>query len=340
MTQLFLYLILIVVSTAVVWQGSFILEDAADHLSTYYRLPPIVQGAVVTAIGSSFPELSSTVIATLVHGKFELGVAAIIGSAIFNILVIPGLSGILGQPLVADRILVYKDAQFYITSVTVLLLTFAFALIYNPVEGVQWQGMITRPIALIPIALYGLYLFLQYEDTAEHEVEDNPDSTIQVGKQWLLLLLSLALIVGGVEGLVRSSIALGNILGTPTFLWGVTVIAAATSLPDAFVSIRAARLGQSMVSLANVLGSNIFDLLIAIPIGVLLGGASVVNFSVAVPMMGFLILATIVLFASLRRGLILTKFESWVLLILYIAFLAWMALETVGITSLVFDQVQ
>lgn len=333
--ELLLYIAVIIVSTAFVWQGSFLLEGASERLAAYYHLPAIVQGALIAAVGLSFPELSSTVLATLIHGEFDLGVAAIVGSAIFNILVIPGLSGLLGKRLAADRVLVYKDAQFYITSVTVLLLAFAFALIYNPVPDSRWQGTMTCWIALIPVALYGLYIFLQYQDTAEHEAGDAPPD-IRVGREWLRLLLSLVIIVAAVEGLVRSSIALGNILNTPSFLWGLTVIAAATSLPDAFVSMRAARRGEGIISIANVLGSNIFDLLIAIPIGVLIAGSATIDFAVAAPMMGVLTFATIVLFALLRTRLVLSKLECQVLLGLYIAFIVWMALETFGVTSVVF----
>jgi cation:H+ antiporter len=330
------YIGVIIVATGFVWWGSVLLEGASERLAAYYQLPAIVQGAVIAAIGSSFPELSSTVIATLLHGEFELGVASIVGSAIFNILVIPGLAGLLGKKIVADRILVYKDAQFYITSVTVLLLAFAFALIYYPVEGTEWQGTMTRPIALIPIALYGIYLFLQQQDMLEHVSSEAPPEDISVGKEWLRLLLSLGVIVLAVEGLVRSAIALGDILNTPSFLWGITVIAAATSLPDAFVSVRAARRGEGVISIANVLGSNIFDLLIAIPLGVLLAGASVINFARAAPMMGVLTLATIILFALLRTKLELSKGESAILLSLYIVFIVWMVLETFDITNIVF----
>ncbi len=324
------------VSTAVVWKGSLILESAADKLATYYQLPPIVQGAVIEAVGSSFPELSTTVVATLIHGEFDLGVSSIVGSAIFNILVIPGLSGLMGKRLTFDRVLVYKDAQFYITSVTVLLLAFAFSLIYNPVANTRWQGTLNRPIALMPIALYGVYLFLQQQDTVEQQHNQkheqlSPD--IQVGKEWLRLLFSLALIVAAVEGLVRSAIGLGNVLNTPNFLWGLTIIAAGTSLPDAFVSIRAARKGQGDVSLANVLGSNIFDLLVAIPVGVLIAGASTVNFAVTAPLMGVLTLATIILFTMLRTNLVLSKKECILLLGCYIVFIGWMGLETFGITN-------
>jgi cation:H+ antiporter len=335
--DLLLYIGVIVVSTGFVWWGSFLLETASERIAAYYQLPAIVQGAVIAAVGSSFPELSSTVVATLLHGEFELGVAAIVGSAIFNILVIPGLAGLSGKPLTADRVLVYKDAQFYITSVTVLLLSFAFALIYFPVEGSDWQGLMTRPIALIPIALYGLYIFLQQQDMLEHVADKSPPEDISIVKEWLRLLLSLVVIVGAVEGLVRSAIALGDILNTPSFLWGITVIAAATSLPDAFVSVRAARRGEGVISIANVLGSNIFDLLVAIPIGVLIAGASPINFAVAAPMMGVLTFATIFLFAMLRTKLELTRVESGLLLGLYVVFIGWMALETFGVTHIIFS---
>ncbi|MGI9174002.1 MAG: sodium:calcium antiporter [Rhodothermales bacterium] len=333
--MLLLWLGLAAVSTAVVWKGSGILEDASEKLAAYYRLPPVVQGAVIAAVGSSFPELSTTVISTLLHGEFELGVSAIVGSAIFNILVIPGVSGLVTDRLASDRNLVYKDAQFYITSVAVLLIAFSFALIYNPVEGSEWEGTMTRPIALIPFLLYGVYLFLQQQDTAEHQAEktDADPSDVQPGKAWLRMLLSLVIIVVGVEGLVRAAIGLGDVFGTPSFIWGLTVIAAGTSLPDAFVSINAARRGEGVISMANVLGSNIFDLLVAVPAGVLIAGAAPIDFTVAAPMMGVLTLATIILFAMLRTKLTLSRGECYILLGLYAAFVAWLVLETVGVTS-------
>ena len=329
-----LYVVLAVVGTGIVWKSSGLLETAAERLARYYRLPPIVQGAVIVAVGSSFPELSSVVLSTLIHGEFDLGVAAIVGSAIFNVLVIPGISGLMGQKLMAERDLVYKDAQFYLISVAVLLLAFSFAVIYNPVPDTVLVGEMTRVIAVVPLLLYGLYLWIQQQDVLDQEDGEHP-ADVHVGKQWGLLLLSLALIVLGVEGLVRAAIGFGEVMGTPSFLWGLTVVAAGTSLPDAFVSVRAARRGHGVISLANVLGSNIFDLLVAVPVGVLIAGATAVDYAVAAPMMGVLTLATIVLFAALRTRLSLSRSESWLLLGLYAVFVAWIVLETMGVTHVV-----
>ena len=116
---------LAVVATLVIWKGSTYFERSAERLSKFYGLPVAVHGAIVVAVGSSFPEISSIVISTVVHGEFSLGVGAIVGSAIFNLLVIPALSAFASEDLEATRDIVHKDAQFYIISILVLFLVFA-----------------------------------------------------------------------------------------------------------------------------------------------------------------------------------------------------------------------
>ena len=257
---------------------------ASGRLATHYDLPEIVRGAVVTAIGSSFPELSSVVLATLVHGQFELGVSAIVGSAIFNILVIPSISVLLGGGrLSTNRTLIYKEAQFYLIAVAVLLLTFSLAVIYHRVPGDAINGLFTRALAVIPIALYGIYLFLQYQDTKDHQSsKETKVAHIPIRREWFALIASMTIVALGVELLIRCDRPRRH-HATPAFLWGLTVIAAGTSLPDLFISVKASRQGKDVASLSNVLGSNTFDLLIAVPVGVLLGGAVVINFSTPFP---------------------------------------------------------
>lgn len=330
--ELLLYIGYVVGGTAVCWYGSGILERSSRRLSVYYQLPAAVQGAVITAVGSSFPELSSTVLATLIHGTFDLGVASVVGSALFNILVIPGVSGLVGGRMESGRLLVFKDVQFYVTSVVVLALTFALAAIYNPVPGPDHVGLVTRPIALIPFCFYGLYIYLQVVAVQDHTGEAPPED-LKPAAAWMRLMASLLLILMGTEGLVRAAVGFGEWSGTPSFLWGLTVVAAGTSLPDMFVSVRAARGGRGTVSLANVLGSNIFDLLIAVPLGILIAGASTVNFTAAAPMMGILGGATLVLFVILRTNESLEPVEAGALLGLYSLFLVLVVFETVGLTA-------
>lgn len=331
--DILMWLAVAVLGAAIVWVGSGMLETASERLSAYYSLPEIVQGAIVVAVGSSFPELSTVVISTLLHGEFELGVAAIVGSALFNILIIPAISGLVSrEQLRANRDLVYKEAQFYMIAVAVLTLSFSFAVIYYPLPdaGNGIHGEMTRWLALMPLALYALYLFVQYHDTLD-QTETVDATGIRPGVEWLKLGTSLVIILIGVEALVQAAINFGKIFDTPSFLWGITVVAAGTSVPDAFVSVRAARNGRAVTSIANVLGSNTFDLLVCIPVGVLIAGAAVINFSVAAPMLGLLTLATIALFLMMRTRLILSRHEALVLLVMYLGFVLWVSAESFAV---------
>jgi cation:H+ antiporter len=329
----FVNVLVIVASTFFIWLGSGWLESSAEKLSSYYGLPAVVQGSVVVAVGSSSPELASVVF-TALEGVFAMGVGAVVGSAIFNILVIPAVSGIAAKgSLDSSRTLVYKEAQFYMVAVSALIVTLALAVIYFPKEGAGLTGIITRPLAVVPILLYGVYVFIQWQDISDHEAER--ETEMNVLKQWGTLAAGLLVILVTVEQLVAAVESLNRTFGVPDFLAGVTVIAAATSLPDTLVSVRAARDGRGITSLGNVLGSNTFDLLVAIPIGVLIAGSAPVNFAVAAPMMGVLTVATILLFVMLRTDLVLTTAESYTLLLAYLLFVSWMVAETVGVVDLV-----
>ncbi len=332
MTGLLAAAVLAVVATGVIWKGSELLETAAERLSAYYGLPVAVHGAIVVAVGSSFPEFSSVVISTLLHGEFSLGVGAIVGSAIFNLLVIPALSALASDRLEATRDIVHKDAQFYIISVLVLFVMFALGATYVP-GGTNEAAILTPTLAAVPLVTYGIYVFLHHQDARD----ESPPRVLDVDpvREWATLAASLVLVAVGVEGIVRASLDLGAAFDTPSFLWGVTVIAAATSLPDAFVSVRAAKGGESVTSLTNVLGSNVFNLLVAIPVGVLLAGSATFNFLVAVPMMGFLAFVSLVFIVFTRTHLELTDPEAYGFLLLYAAFLAWMTLESLGVVETV-----
>jgi cation:H+ antiporter len=324
--------LLAVVSTGVIWKGSELLERASQRLSRYYGLPAAFHGAVVVAVGSSFPELSSVVVSTVIHGEFSLGVGAIVGSAIFNLLVIPAVSALTSDQLEATRDIVHKDAQFYVISVLVLFIVFSLGATYVP-GGTNDAAILTPTLAVLPLATYGIYVFLHQQDVNEHDAEHAVD--VNTAKEWGLLAVSLLVIAVGVEGIVQSALTFGRVFDSPSFLWGLTVIAAGTSLPDAFVSIRAAQSGDDVTSLTNVLGSNTFNLLVAIPVGVLLAGTATINFLAAVPTMGFLAFATLVFIVFTRTDLELSNAEAYGFLGLYGVFLLWMGLESVGLIETV-----
>lgn len=335
LTGIVLWAAVAAIATAAIWKASDWLETTSANLATYYGLPDAVQGAIIVAIGSSFPEISSIVLATLLHGSFDLGVSSIIGSAIFNVLAIPALAGIFGSGISSNKAIAYKEALFYMLAVSVLALTLGLSVVYFPTETPRLGGEVTPVLALLPLTAYAVYVFTQYQDTQDHTEQASLPSSISILRQWGYLALSLLVIGVAVEGLVRAAIAYGAIFDTPSFLWGLTIVAAGTSLPDSIVSIRMAKKGEGVTSLANVFGSNTFDLLAAVPLGVLLAGGAVVNFGAALPMFVALAFATLLTFTFTRTDLVVSKREAYVLLAAYILFIVWVILETFSVISLI-----
>lgn len=324
--------VIILVATAAIWLGSSWLESASERLATHYKLPPVVQGGIIAALGSSFPELASVVIAGAL-GAFDLGVGTVVGSAIFNILVIPGIVAVISDSeMKVNRTVVHKEALFYVIAVVVLFLTFAFAVVYYPLDGKE-TGELTRLLVLFPLGVYVLYLFMQWQDTTEFAGSSEP-STVNVLRQWGMLAGGLLVILVAVERLVDSVLFFGDVFETSDFLWGVTIVAGATSLPDLLVSVQASARTHHVAGVANVLGSNIFDLLVVIPVGVLLVGTVTINFGIAAPLMGCLLAATLLLFVVLRTNLVLKPSEGVLLLVAYGLFIVLVSAETVGLLNL------
>ncbi|NNF12332.1 MAG: sodium:calcium antiporter [Gemmatimonadetes bacterium] len=333
------------VGTALLWFACSRLEESTHRLAEHYGIPDAVKGSILLAVASSMPELVTALLAFPVHGDFELGLSAIIGSAIFNILVIPAFSVYArGRPLEANRDLVYREGQFYLVSVTVLMLILSLSVIYggdgslNPVaeagERQIFRGEFDRTLALFPLMLYGLYVYIQFEEV-KRQRDDHPRKPgISPLREWSILAGTIVFILVGVEMLLQVAMTLGDLLQTPTFLWGMTIVAAATSLPDTFVSVRASVLGRTESSVSNVLGSNVFDLLVAVPAGVMLTGAIVINFTQIVPMMVFLVVATIVMLVFMLRDMRLSRREAHVMMALYVMFGIWMTMEAFGVMNL------
>jgi cation:H+ antiporter len=322
---------LIAASIVVLWPACCRLERAAHNLARHYGLPEIVKGSVIMATSSSFPELATVVLAGSLHGDYDLGLATVIGSALFNILVIPGIS-VFSRPgsLDADRSIVFRETQFYLLSVMVILVTLSFSVLYNPQLHGRLEGELTRPLALLPLAFYLLYVYLQYHEVREHRSSTSAPALRPIA-EWASMAGSMVVVTLGVELLIRTSLDLGRLLGTPSYFWGATMIAAATSIPDLFLSVRAARRTVSVSSLSNVLGSNIFDLLVVLPAGVLVAGTVIIDYPRMLPIMAFLIFATVVMLVLARRGFALSRRDGVVLLSLYAVFIAWMTAGSFGV---------
>jgi cation:H+ antiporter len=322
---------IVAIATAIVWKACHYLEDACHELALRYRFPDSVKGSTVMAISSSFPELVTIILATGIHDDFELGLATIIGSAVFNILVIPGTSVFFRRgSLQAGRSMIYREAQFYLISILIVMVTLSFAVIYYPSTVNSLNGTLTSSLVILPLLFYALYIYIQYQEVRDHKPREEKACSTAL-KSWGKLVIAMVLVTIGVEMLIRMVIDLGAMFNTPSYFLGATLLAAATSIPDLFVSVKAAQRKLGTASLTNAFGSNTFDLLVVIPAGVIVAGAVDFDYARIIPMIMFLIFSTVTVLVLARNGSELSNNNGKVLLLLYAGFIIWMGTQYIGI---------
>lgn len=244
-----LEIVLIIVSIAVVLWGADRFTDGASGLARHLKVSELVIGLTVVALGTSLPEFMVSFMSVL-RGSSDMSVGNIIGSNVFNILVIIGASAMM-RSLKVERSLLARDLPICIAA-SVLLAVFAFS-----------NGLIARWEGLILAAFFCGYLFMAYrvalkdrKEAADVVVEDkNP-----LWKLILLILLGMGALVIGGRVLVDNAASVAREWGVSESVIGMTILAAGTSLPELATSVMAARKGSLGLAFGNVVGSNVFNI--------------------------------------------------------------------------------
>jgi cation:H+ antiporter len=248
--------------------GAESLVRGASRLAAAVGIPPLVIGLTVVAYGTSSPELAVSLKGAW-SGQGDLAVGNVVGSNIFNVLFILGISALI-TPLAVAQQIVRLDVPLMIG---VCCLTLAMA----------WDGRITRSEGLLLFAGFALYtIFLirmSRTETANVQAEyeqEYGESKIPAGgsvpAQILLAALGLGLLVLGSRWIVDSAIVMARALGISDLIIGLTIVAAGTSMPEVATSVMAAIRGERDIAVGNVIGSNIFNLLAVLGLSSVVGG--------------------------------------------------------------------
>ncbi len=272
-----LWISLIMLSTIIIWRAGDFFSSAASYIQEKHEIPQSIKAAVIDAVASSFPEFCVAVIAVIMIGRAEVGISSIIGSALYNVLVIPAAAGLVAtSPMIISREVVWRDNIFYFGVVLLL-------------GAMLWQfpNEWGAGIALLFLLAYIGYVLLLHRDfkksrnqesdeiKAEKVEEDEEDEEellelTSEKKAWLWIMLMMFVMGGATHLLVESSLALGDMLGIDGVIMGFVVIAAGTSIPDTALSVISAKKGQYDAAVSNVFGSNIFDICVCLSIPILL----------------------------------------------------------------------
>ncbi|HEX3035373.1 MAG TPA: calcium/sodium antiporter [Thermodesulfobacteriota bacterium] len=250
-------LLLFVAGLILLIVGAEALVRGSSRLAASIGISPLVIGLTVVAFGTSSPELAISINSTI-SAQANIAVGNIIGSNIFNVLFILGLSALI-TPLSVSQQLVRLDVPLMIV-VSVLVLVLGADTNISRVEGF-----------LLFMGLVAYIVFLIYQSQKESkEVYDEyakeyGSKSDGKGNQWLtntgLVLGGLGLLVLGSRWLVASAVSIAQYLGVSELIIGLTIIAAGTSLPEVVTSVIASVRGERDIAVGNVVGSNLFNIM-------------------------------------------------------------------------------
>ena len=238
----------IVIGIVLVLWGADRLTDGAVAVAEKMKMPQIVIGLTIVAMGTSMPEFCVSLISAL-KGTSDLAVGNIVGSNIFNTLLIVGVSALVA-PMSIMKTTVRKDIPFALVASALLLI-------------MCLDGDISRIDAAILFVMFLIFMYItlrgaKVQGTDVEEKEKKPMAT------WLSIvwiLVGLACLIGGSNLFVDGATAVATKLGVSEAVIGLTIVAGGTSLPELATSVVSARKGNSGIAIGNVLGSNVFNIL-------------------------------------------------------------------------------
>ena len=241
--------VLLIVGFLLLVKGADWFVEGSSSLAKRLRVPSVVIGLTIVAMGTSAPEAAVSITAGL-KGNNAIAFGNIVGSNLFNLLAIVGICALL-KPSRAELPIVKRDFPVSIAA-TVLLILF--------VAGDFCIGRIEGLILLVCMILYVVYLIYQARKNPL-AVEQDEIKTLALWKCLLFLVLGLGMIIFGGTLVVDNASVIAKSLGLSDNLIGLTIVAIGTSLPELVTSVTAARKGDSGLALGNVVGSNIFNIL-------------------------------------------------------------------------------
>lgn len=228
-------------------KGADLFVDGSSSVARLLKIPTVIIGLTIVSIGTSLPEAAVSITSSL-QGSYDLSVANVVGSNIFNTLMVIGFSAII-CPFVADKTILKRDLPLCIGA-TVLL---AFMLSRNPLSRIE---------AWILFILFLAYITFLVLSALRNRTESKEETkTLSPQKSIFYIILGAAGIVAGGQFTVNSAKFFASAFGMSELLIGLTVVAVGTSLPELVTSIIAAKKGESEIALGNVVGSNIFNIL-------------------------------------------------------------------------------
>ncbi|MEE4263693.1 MAG: calcium/sodium antiporter [Desulfobacteraceae bacterium] len=318
-----LYTVYCLVGFVLLYFGAEWLVKGSSSLARSLGITPIVIGLTVVAFGTSAPELVVSLISSI-QGKSMIAVGNVVGSNICNIALVLGLSAVF-SPIKSDPSVVRRDIPIMLAiSLYLLLLTFNSTL-----------GRIEGATLFIGIVLYTFmnYYLAKKETAGTAEIESELEEIGFIAsrpKQIILILLGIAGVVGGAQIVVDNAVLIMKIIGVDEKFIGLTIVAFGTSLPELATSVVAAMRGEMDISIGNLVGSNVFNIMSVLGIAALVRPIPIPGGFIE---SGLWIDYLVMMFTSflpwlmMRKNFTVTRRDGFVLLACYAGYLTFLIVK-------------
>lgn len=314
--------------------GADLLVRGASRLAAAFGVSPLVIGLTIVAIGTASPEIAVSLQAAA-NGQADLTLGNVLGSNIFNILFILGITSVVVPIVIAEQ-LIRKDAPILL-GVSLLTFVLAFDGNLSALDGAILAFLLVAYIVFALKQSRSESKKVQREYAAEY-TQKEPRTIGNSIINTVFILIGLGLLVLGSNWLVDSAVQIAKALGVSELVIGLTIVAVGTSLPEVATSVIAALKGESDIAVGNAVGSNIFNLLGVLGVGAIVSPKGIVVaehvLQFDMPVMVFVALATLLVFYIDSR---ISRMEGWLLLayyIIYVVFIILCAAESSALNSM------
>lgn len=299
-------------------KGADLFVDGAASIARKFNIPSMIIGLTIVAMGTSAPEAAVSITSSL-SGQNDMSVANVVGSNFFNILVVLGVSSLISK-LPVQKNTIKKDTPFLLI-VSGLLLVFGINKYISRIEG----------LILLIVFVYFLYSTVKMAKSATNldSSSDNEialaesDTTTQtpILKTVILSVIGILGIVIGGDMVVDSATSIATLFGMSANLVGLTIVAIGTSLPEFVTSIVAIKKGETEIAIGNVIGSNIFNILLVLGLATFISPITIST--LALIDIIFMLCITILLYLFMKKDYSLLKKHGIILVGIYIVYMSY-----------------
>ncbi|WP_282192456.1 calcium/sodium antiporter [Romboutsia ilealis] len=323
--------ILLLIGFALLVKGADYFVDGSSNIAKKLRIPSLIIGLTIVAFGTSAPEAAVSITASI-NGQNGMAIGNVIGSNIFNLLMVIGASGII-KPLLVEKSILSREFPFTLLISIILIILSSDILFFN-----SSINTINRIDGIILLILFIVFLYYLINSAMKNRKESLCDTETSADldmsniksieksntmiKSILISVIGIAAIIFGGNLVVDSASNIASSFGVNDQLIGLTIVSIGTSLPEFVTSIIAATKGESDLALGNVLGSNIFNILFVI------GASALISPMTVDPKLiingAIMILSTILVYFYAYRKNDISKFESITLSLLYFGYMGYL----------------